>query len=46
MGGDGSGTAPERAVWWGGVADTQPTLNFPITRRCKGVYRVACIEPF
>ena len=32
----------------GGAAlpDTQPTLNFPITRRCKGVYRVACIEPF
>ena len=44
---DGGGTAPERAAWGRGAAlpDTQPTLNFPITRRGKGVYRVACIEP-
>ena len=44
---DGGVTAPERAAWGRGAAlpDTQPTLNFPITRRGKGVYRVACVEP-
>ena len=44
---DGGSTAPEHAAWGRGAAlpNTQPTLNFPITRRGKGVYRVACVEP-
>ena len=44
---DGGSTAPEHAAWGRGAAlpNTSPTLNFPITRRGKGVYRVACVEP-